>query len=201
MIKTLQEKIENCRRNFLRSEKEKITAAEKKIEKLKKESARMKKANEKLGREKEEAVREAKEESGKWRKKCENLKVKMSNIELEKVKLESKVSSLSISAEPVAGPSSSSGAGSGGPGLFQDMLDNFRELAETQLQCAVCSELFVEAVSVNCGHTFCHYCIYQWKKKKANCPVCRADIKQMASCKVMDKCTNTDINTNLKGVG
>ena len=157
----------------------------------------MKKANEKLGREKEEAVREAKEESGKWRKKCENLKVKMSNIELEKVKLESKVSSLSISAEPVAGPSSSSGvSGAGGPGLFQDMLDNFRELAETQLQCAVCSELFVEAVSVNCGHTFCHYCIYQWKKKKANCPVCRADIKQIAPCKVLEEYTNTDRNAN-----
>ena len=147
----------------------------------------MKKVNEKLGREKEEAIREAKEESGKWRKKCENLKVKMSNIELEKVKLESKVSSLSISAEPVAGPS---GAAGGGPGLFQDMLDNFRELAETQLQCAVCSELFVEAVSVNCGHTFCHYCISQWKKKKANCPVCRADIKQMAACKVLDEYTD-----------
>ena len=165
----------------------------------------MKKANEKLGREKEEAVREAKEESGKWRKKCENLKVKMSNIELEKVKLESKVSSLSISAEPVAGPSSSSGAsGAGGPGLFQDMLDNFRELAETQLQCAVCSELFVEAVSVNCGHTFCHYCIYQWKKKKANCPVCRADIKQIAPCKVSEWYTNTNTsystysNTNVR---
>ena len=45
------------------------------------------------------------------------------------------------------------------------MLDNFRELAETQLQCAVCSEVLVEATSVNCGHTFCHYCINEWKKK------------------------------------
>ena len=64
------------------------------------------------------------------------------------------------------------------------MLDNFRELAETQLQCAVCSEVLVEATSVNCGHTFCHFCINEWKKKKANCPVCRADIKQSAACKV-----------------
>merc|ERR1712130_994771 len=29
-----------------------------------------------------------------------------------------------------------------------------------------------------------------WKKKKANCPVCRADIKQMASCKVLDEYTD-----------
>ena len=69
-------------------------------------------------------------------------------------------------------------------GLFQDMMDNFRELAETQLQCAVCSEVFVEATAVNCGHTFCHFCIHEWKKKKSNCPVCRTDIKQIVAVKV-----------------
>ena len=75
------------------------------------------------------------------------------------------------------------------------MLDNFRELAETQLQCAVCSEVLVEATSVNCGHTFCHFCINEWKKKKANCPVCRADIKQSAACKV-----RTDVNLSIYSV-
>ena len=39
------------------------------------------------------------------------------------------------------------------------MRDNFREL-----QCAVCSELYVEATSINCGHTFCNYCI-TWVKR------------------------------------
>jgi len=149
---------------------------------------KLKKTNEKLVREKEEEARSAREETTKWRKKCEGLKVKMSSVELEKVKLESKVSSLSLSSEPTAGPSS--GASAGGPGLFQDMMDNFRELAESQLQCAVCSELFVEATSINCGHTFCHYCISEWKKKKANCPVCRTDIRQTAACKVLDEYTD-----------
>ena len=27
----------------------------------------------------------------------------------------------------------------------------------------------------------------EWKKKKANCPVCRTDIKQMVQCKVLDE--------------
>merc|ERR1712173_195066 len=54
----------------------------------------------------------------------------------------------------------------------------------------VCSEVFVEATSINCGHTFCHYCIYQWKKKKSNCPVCRTDIKQIVQCKVVDEYTD-----------
>ena len=38
---------------------------------------------------------------------------------------------------------------------------------------------------MNCGHTFCHYCITQWRKKKANCPVCRTDITQIVQCKVI----------------
>jgi len=177
-----------AKRASVKAEKEKTGAAEKKIEKLKKEGVKLKKTNEKLVREKEEEGRAAREETTKWRKKCEGLKVKMSSVELEKVKLESKVSSLSLSSEPTAGPSS--GASAGGPGLFQDMMDNFRELAESQLQCAVCSELFVEATSINCGHTFCHYCISEWKKKKANCPVCRTDIRQTAACKVLDEYTD-----------
>ena len=39
-------------------------------------------------------------------------------------------------------------------------------------------------LQVNCGHTFCHHCITVWRAKKPSCPVCRADIKQLAACKV-----------------
>jgi len=178
------------KRADIKLEKERICLAEKKIEKLKKEGVKLKKANERLGKEKEEAAKEAKDEASRLRKKCEGLKLKMSNIELEKVKLESKISSLSLSTEKATGGGGTSSAVPAGPGLFQDMLDNFRELAETQLQCVVCSELFVEATSINCGHTFCHFCINEWRKKKANCPVCRADIKQTAACKVLDEYTD-----------
>ena len=70
------------------------------------------------------------------------------------------------------------------------MMNNFRELAETQLQCAVCSEVLVEATALSCGHTFCRHCITVWKAKSATCPVCRADIRHMAPCKVMDEYTD-----------
>jgi len=30
-----------------------------------------------------------------------------------------------------------------------------------------------QATVIDCGHTFCHYCINQWKKKMSTCPVCR----------------------------
>ena len=33
-----------------------------------------------------------------------------------------------------------------------------------------------QATSLNCMHTFCQFCINQWKKNKVECPVCRAQI-------------------------
>jgi len=171
----------SSKRTQLGQEREKVSVAERKIEKLKKDCSKLKKTNEKLVKEKEDVLKESKEDNVKWRKKVDSLKQKTAGLELERAKLESKLSSLNL--DPEAGPS----RGTAGPGLFQDMMDNFRELAETQLQCAVCSELYVEATSINCGHTFCNYCITEWMKKKANCPVCRADIQQTAQCKVLDE--------------
>jgi len=153
------------------------------LEKAKREKNRIKAANEKLMKESADQNAAATNEATRWKQKVDGLKKKMSKIELEKVKLESKMSSLQVGGlDPGAGPSSGESGG-----LFQDMMDNFRELAESQLQCAVCNELFVESVSINCGHTFCGFCIEQWKKKKNNCPVCRADITQQADVKVLDE--------------
>lgn len=181
--KKLTEKLA-CKRLALCAERDKVTNTEKRVAKLRKDLIKSRKSTDKANKEKDEAVKEVKEEATKMKKKIESLKQKSSNLELEKAKLESKLSSLDICAEPKAG--SSSGA-QGGSGLFQDMMDNFRELAETQLQCAVCSEVFVEATAINCGHTFCHFCIHEWKKKKSNCPVCRTDIKQIVAVKVLDE--------------
>lgn len=153
------------------------------LEKAKREKNRLKTANEKLVKQSADQNLAANTEATRWKQKVDGLKKKMSKIELEKVKLESKMSSLKVGGlDPGAGPSTGESGG-----LFQDMMDNFRELAESQLQCAVCNELFVESVSINCGHTFCNFCIGQWKKKKNNCPVCRADITQQAEVKVLDE--------------
>ena len=70
--------------------------------------------------------------------------------------------------------------------LFQDMLDNFKSLIETQLQCSVCSEIYASSTTVSCGHTFCLECIEEWKLKKRNCPICRSSITNQAHTKVLD---------------
>ncbi|KAJ8927218.1 hypothetical protein NQ314_020340, partial [Rhamnusium bicolor] len=57
---------------------------------------------------------------------------------------------------------------------------------ENELQCAICSELFIKAVTLTCSHTFCKYCIELWKKNKSVCPICRAKITGMTATLVLD---------------
>eukprot|EP01067_Filipodium_phascolosomae_P003905 Filipodium_phascolosomae@DN2692_c2_g1_i4.p1 len=51
---------------------------------------------------------------------------------------------------------------------------------EEALGCEICHEIIAKAHSLQCGHTFCVSCIKTWiekKKKKATCPMCRAEAK------------------------
>ncbi|XP_054160570.1 E3 ubiquitin-protein ligase rnf8-like [Oppia nitens] len=80
------------------------------------------------------------------------------------------------------------------------------DLLDSELCCAICSELFVFAVSLNCGHTFCLSCIEQWKHSRDGlkprhddgneesttshethcCPVCRQEITSQNRVLVLD---------------
>ncbi|XP_069356204.1 E3 ubiquitin-protein ligase RNF8-like isoform X2 [Maniola hyperantus] len=62
----------------------------------------------------------------------------------------------------------------------------FGEIMESELQCSICAELFVAAITLNCSHTFCKYCITMWKKKKKECPICRAAITSECKSLVLD---------------
>ncbi|KAH8551698.1 hypothetical protein BGW37DRAFT_491994 [Umbelopsis sp. PMI_123] len=41
------------------------------------------------------------------------------------------------------------------------------------LQCSICTELFTEPHTVDCGHTFCYQCLKQWLQIRKQCPTCR----------------------------
>lgn len=51
------------------------------------------------------------------------------------------------------------------------------KLEEDDLTCSVCTELFIDAVTLGCSHTFCKFCIEQWRKNGDICPICRTKIK------------------------
>uniref|UniRef100_A0A6M2DKU8 E3 ubiquitin-protein ligase CHFR n=1 Tax=Xenopsylla cheopis TaxID=163159 RepID=A0A6M2DKU8_XENCH len=59
---------------------------------------------------------------------------------------------------------------------FIESCKKFREEFEAEHTCAVCSEMFINAIILKCGHRFCKSCITRWKQTKKTCPVCRAGI-------------------------
>lgn len=60
------------------------------------------------------------------------------------------------------------------------------EHVENELQCIICTELFVKATTLNCSHSFCKYCIEQWRNKNKNCPICRTKITTANPTIVLD---------------
>ncbi|KAM9703769.1 E3 ubiquitin-protein ligase rnf8 isoform 3-T3 [Menidia menidia] len=72
-----------------------------------------------------------------------------------------------------------------------EVVTQVTEVLENELQCIICSELFIEAVILNCAHSFCSYCIKQWRKKKDECPICRQTIQSQTRCLALDNCIDS----------
>nr|XP_015802967.2 E3 ubiquitin-protein ligase rnf8 isoform X3 [Nothobranchius furzeri] len=72
----------------------------------------------------------------------------------------------------------------------EEVVTQVTEVLENELQCIICSELFIEAVILNCAHSFCCYCIKLWRKKKNECPICRQAIESQTRCLALDNCIN-----------
>lgn len=72
------------------------------------------------------------------------------------------------------------------PNTKENVLEKVSGIMDEQLTCSICSELFVKATTLNCTHTFCHYCINMWFQKQRKCPVCRKSIISMNKSLVLD---------------
>uniref|UniRef100_A0A1A8CXM8 E3 ubiquitin-protein ligase CHFR n=1 Tax=Nothobranchius kadleci TaxID=1051664 RepID=A0A1A8CXM8_NOTKA len=72
----------------------------------------------------------------------------------------------------------------------EEVVTQVTEVLENELQCIICSELLIEAVILNCAHSFCCYCIKLWRKKKNECPICRQAIESQTRCLALDNCIN-----------
>ncbi|XP_076361701.1 uncharacterized protein LOC143252832 [Tachypleus tridentatus] len=68
-----------------------------------------------------------------------------------------------------------------------------QDLVENELMCSICSELFIEATTLQCSHTFCRSCIEEWKRKKKECPICRTHIVSHTKALVVDSFINSMI--------
>lgn len=70
--------------------------------------------------------------------------------------------------------------------IKENILGKVSDIMDEQLTCTICSELFVKATTLSCMHTFCHYCIKTWNKKRRDCPVCRKPVISMIRSLVLD---------------
>ncbi|KAF5898632.1 E3 ubiquitin-protein ligase RNF8 isoform X1 [Clarias magur] len=69
-----------------------------------------------------------------------------------------------------------------------EVVTQMTEVLENELQCIICSELFIEAVTLSCAHSFCQHCIADWRRRKDECPICRQPIVSQARSLVLDNC-------------
>ncbi|SCN58893.1 zinc finger protein, putative [Plasmodium chabaudi adami] len=53
------------------------------------------------------------------------------------------------------------------------IVDNLTQHLQKELTCPICLDYFYLPVTMNCGHTFCRYCIGHNKLNGKNCPLCR----------------------------
>lgn len=60
-------------------------------------------------------------------------------------------------------------------GIPRDSL-NLDDYFESELMCSICHEFYISPVLLSCCHVFCKYCIFEWRKKNHNCPICRTFI-------------------------
>ncbi|XP_073412353.1 E3 ubiquitin-protein ligase RNF8 isoform X2 [Dendrobates tinctorius] len=72
----------------------------------------------------------------------------------------------------------------------KDVLHHMNDVLDNELQCIICSEHFIEAVTLNCAHSFCAFCIQAWRNRKEECPICRQEIKSLTRSLVLDNCIN-----------
>ncbi|NXI49422.1 RNF8 ligase, partial [Chloroceryle aenea] len=70
----------------------------------------------------------------------------------------------------------------------EEVLNQMNDVLENELRCTICSEHFIEAVTLNCAHSFCSHCINEWTKRKMECPICRQDITSQTRSLVLDNC-------------
>ena len=70
----------------------------------------------------------------------------------------------------------------------QDDLKKIKKSFLENMTCTICTtDIYIDALIINCGHTFCKYCVTKWLRtspktpaeQNAKCPLCNMVIKTM----------------------
>lgn len=50
---------------------------------------------------------------------------------------------------------------------------DIEEILDSDVYCAICREVYVHPIILNCSHSFCKFCLIFWLNKQVCCPSCR----------------------------
>ena len=50
---------------------------------------------------------------------------------------------------------------------------DIQEMLEGDLYCAICRDIYINPLILNCAHSFCRFCLNNWLSKQVGCPSCR----------------------------
>ncbi|CAI9585128.1 unnamed protein product [Staurois parvus] len=74
----------------------------------------------------------------------------------------------------------------------EEVLNHMNDVLDNELQCIICSENFIEAVTLNCAHPQLLFLLHPVMagSGKDECPICRQEIKSQTRSLVLDNCIN-----------
>lgn len=65
-------------------------------------------------------------------------------------------------------------------------LNFIEDLIQSELKCAICQEVLINTINLNCSHVFCECCISEWLRNSHHCPVCRVTVGQQTRVLALD---------------
>lgn len=74
----------------------------------------------------------------------------------------------------------------------------FQEILETDLQCNICQDIFINPLVLNCAHSFCKFCVFRWLASHKACPTCRMPVSFQAENLVIRNIVNKLISKSSK---
>ena len=188
--KSKASKISEFERKLIAKEREKLEKSKKSLEQQKTmDRLKFKRKEEQLKKKQKELERKERE----TKKREEEIQKLQKELIKEKKRLSEKASeeSLKSSAKRKLRSSSTRESVDTKRQCIEDSKKNaIEEIFESELTCSICSEYFIEAVNLNCSHTFCQTCIDEWKHTKGTtyaCPICRATISSQNRELILDK--------------
>ena len=83
---------------------------------------------------------------------------------------------------------------------YQSQLDGMTERLNNldQKMCSICLDIMVEPIILNCSHSYCGMCLFQWIKQRSFCPECKQPMDNSCMIKLNNNMKNRSESNEVK---